>query len=278
MTPTKLLIGQILIVFAIVLAGIWFATQWAAAHLAYQSELGAPSFRLLGRPVYHPWALFPWWYHYDAYAPHVFDRAGIIAGASGCVGCAAAIFGSLWRARQRKHVTTYGSAGWASATDASKAGLFGDAGVFLGSLKHRSRRTRYLRHDGPEHVMAFAPTRSGKGVGLVVPTLLGWTGSAVIHDIKGENWLLTAGWRARFSHCLLFNPTDARSARYNPLLEVRRGADEVRDVQNIADILVDPGVWLERQEYRRAPDGNICIDLKGYERWVEGVRVPGSSL
>jgi type IV secretion system protein VirD4 len=76
-------------------------------------------------------------------------------------------------------------------------------------------------------------------VGLVIPTLLSWTGSAVIHDIKGENWQLTAGWRARFSHCLLFNPTDARSARYNPLLEVRRGRHEVRDVQNIADILRD---------------------------------------
>ena len=60
--------------------------------------------------------------------------------------------------------------------------------------------------------MAFAPTRSGKGVGLVMPTLLTWTGSAVVHDIKGENWQLTAGWRSRFSHCLLFNPTDSRSA------------------------------------------------------------------
>ena len=74
-----------------------------------------------------------------------------------------------------------------------------------------------------------------------MPTLLTWPGSAVIHDIKGENWTLTAGWRAQFSHCLLFNPTDPRSARFNPLLEVRQGAHEVRDVQNIADILVDPG-------------------------------------
>ena len=97
--------------------------------------------------------------------------------------------------------------------------------------------------------MAFAPTRSGKGVGLVVPTLLGWTGSAVVHDIKGENWQLTAGSRSRFSHCLLFNPTDCRSARYNPLLEVRRGPDEVRDVQNIADILVDPVITTDRRSY-----------------------------
>ena len=108
---------------------------------------------------------------------------------------------------------------------------------------------RYLRHDGPEHVICFAPTRSGKGVGLVIPTLLSWPGSAVIHDIKGENWQLTAGWRATFSHCLLFNPTDPGSARYNPLLEVRKGANEVRDVQNVADILVDPEGALERRTH-----------------------------
>ena len=97
--------------------------------------------------------------------------------------------------------------------------------------------------------MAFAPTRSGKGVGLVVPTLLSWPASAVIHDIKGENWSITAGWRSRFSHCLLFNPTDSQSAAYNPLLEVRRGGHEVRDVQNIADILVDPEGALERRNH-----------------------------
>ena len=83
----------------------------------------------------------------------------------------------------------------------------------------------------------------------MVPTLLSWPASAVIHDIKGENWQITAGWRSRFSHCLLFNPTDAKSAAYNPLLEVRRGAHEVRDVQNIADILVDPEGALEKRNH-----------------------------
>ena len=107
--------------------------------------------------------------------------------------------------------------------------------------------------------MAFAPTRSGKGVGLVVPTLLSWTGSAVVHDIKGENWQLTAGWRSRFSHCLLFNPTDARSARYNPLLEVRRGPEEVRDVQNIADILVDPEGALERRNHWEKTSHSLLV-------------------
>ena len=254
MTPTKLLIGQIVVVFAIVIAGVWAATQWAAAMLAYQPRLGLAWFTLFHTPVYRPWAIFLWWYHYDAYAPHVFDKAGALAGASGFVGCGAAIFGSLWRARQQRHVTTYGSARWAEVREMEGAGLLGEAGAFLGRY-----HGRYLRHDGPEHVMAFAPTRSGKGVGLVVPTLLSWTGSAVIHDIKGENWQLTAGWRSRFSHALLFNPTDARSAHYNPLLEVRRGENEVRDVQNIADILVDPEGALERRNHWEKTSHSLLV-------------------
>ena len=187
MTPTKLLLGQILVVFGIVLLGLWASTQWVAAALAYQPELGGAWFRFAGTPIYRPWALFPWWYHFNAYAPRIFDRAGMFAGASGFTGCGAAIFGSLWRARQSRNVTTYGSARWATTREIKRAGLLRDQGVMLGRLDDR-----YLRHDGPEHVMAFAPTRSGKGVGLVVPTLLSWTGSAVIHDIKGENWQI---WR-----------------------------------------------------------------------------------
>ena len=63
----------------------------------------------------------------------------------------------------------------------------------------------------------------------------------IVHDIKGENWTLTVGWRTRFGRVLLFDPTNPESAAYNPLIEVRRGEWEVRDVQNIADVLVDPG-------------------------------------
>jgi len=227
-----------------VVAGTWVATQWTAAHLGYQLRLGAPWFDVFGTPVYRPWRLFEWWYWFDAYAPRLFLKGGAIAAASGFTAAFVAIGLSVWRARQSRRVTTYGSARWADAAEIHKAGLTDPAGVFLGL-----HRERYLRHDGPEHVVAFAPTRSGKGVGLVVPTLLTWPDSVVVHDIKGENWQLTAGWRSRFSHCLLFNPTDPRSAAYSPLLEVRRGTHEVRDVQNIADMLVDPEGALERRNH-----------------------------
>ena len=241
---TGVLTGQVVLVFTIAAVGVGVATQWTAAALGFQARLGEPWFTAFGTPVYYPWRLFGWWYFYNAYAPEIFTRGGAMAACSGLASAAAAIAASVWRSRQAKLVTTYGSARWATAREVCAAGLLNPAGVFLGRLDNN-----YLRHDGPEHVMSFAPTRSGKGVGLVVPTLLTWPGSAVIHDIKGENWQLTAGWRARFSHCLLFNPTDARSAAYNPLLEVRRGPHEVRDVQNIADILVDPEGALERRNH-----------------------------
>ncbi len=244
MQGTSVLFGQVLAVFSIVIAGVWGATQWTAAALGYQLRLGSPWFDLFGTPVYHPWRLFEWWFVFDAYAPDIFSQGGTIAGASGMAAVVVAIGMSIWRSRQSRLVTTYGSARWADAAEVRKAGLTQPAGVFLGL-----HDGQYLRHEGPEHGLAFAPTRSGKGVGLVVPTLLSWPGSAVIHDIKGENWHLTAGWRSRFSHCLLFNPTDAKSAAYNPLLEVRRGAHEVRDVQNIADILVDPEGALEKRNH-----------------------------
>ncbi len=244
MTPTKILIGQAIVVMLIIIGALQAATQYVAAALGYDRALGAPWFEVGGTPLYYPWRLFEWQYSYEAYAPDIFMTGGAIAASGGMLGAAAAIAGSLWRARQQRNVTTYGSARWAKRRDIDRAGLFGEAGVFLG----RWRRD-YLRHSGPEHVMAFAPTRSGKGVGLVTPTLLSWTDSAVIHDIKGENWLLTSGWRSKFSHCLLFDPTDLNSARYNPLLEVRKGEREVRDVQNIADILVDPEGSLERRSH-----------------------------
>ena len=87
MTPTKLLIGQILIVFAIVIAGIWFATEWCAAALGFQARLGTPWFEFGGVPFYYPRRLFELWYDYDAYAPALFNKAGAIAKAGSIGRC-----------------------------------------------------------------------------------------------------------------------------------------------------------------------------------------------
>ncbi len=187
MQGANVLFGQIDVVFGIVIASVWSATQWTAAAQGYQLRLGSSWFDFLGTPVYHPWRLFEWWFFFDAYAPHVFEIGGAIAGGSGLIAVLVAIAMSVWRSRQSKLVTTYRSAHWTEASDIRKAGLTQPADVFLGL-----HDGQYLRHEGPEYVLTFAPTRSGKGVGLVVPTLLSWPASAVIHNIKGENWSITS--------------------------------------------------------------------------------------
>lgn len=142
----------------------------------------------------------------------------------------------------RKSKELHGTARWASHRDVKSSGLLADAGVVVGGWPVRNQ-VRMLRHDGPEHVLTFAPTRSGKGVGLVLPTLLTWAESALVLDIKGENYALTAGWRSSIGQKVLkFDPAAPEgSVRYNPLEEVRIGTDhEIADCQNVAIMIIDP--------------------------------------
>ena len=118
--------------------------------------------------------------------------------------------------------------------------------VYVGAWQDTSGKTHYLKHSGPEHVLCYAPTRSGKGVSLVIPTLLSWTQSAVITDLKGELWALTSGWRKFHAKnkVLRFDPASStNSARWNPLDEIVIGSGtgtEVADVQNLTTLIVDP--------------------------------------
>jgi len=254
MSATKILWGQLLFASVVVLAFLWAATEWTAWRLAFQPQLG-PAWFVIGRwPVYQPLAFFIWWFKFDAYAPEIFIQGGGIAASGGIAALGVAIILSVWRAKEAQHVTTYGSARWADIREVRRAGLLGPDGVVLGHLGGS-----YLRHDGPEHVLCFAPTRSGKGVGLVIPTLLTWPHSTIVHDIKGENFQLTSGWRARFGSVLLFDPTNPASAAYNPLLEIRKGDCEVRDAQNIADILVDPEGALERRNHWEKTSHSLLV-------------------
>lgn len=102
----------------------------------------------------------------------------------------------------------------------------------------------YIRDNSNKHLAVIAPTRSGKGVGLIVPTLLGgWTESCIVNDIKSENWGITAGYRKKMGQKVIkFEPTsdDGSTARWNPLDEIRIGDPmEVSMAQNLAAIIAD---------------------------------------
>jgi type IV secretion system protein VirD4 len=121
-SATKILWGQVITVFAIVLLTIWTATEWTAWRLGFQQELGRPWFELLNFPFYLPPAFFWWWYVYDAYAPSIFIEGAYIAASGGLISVVVAIGMSVWRAREAKNAETYGSARWARPDEMKDAG------------------------------------------------------------------------------------------------------------------------------------------------------------
>jgi len=100
MFPARIYIGQIAVVFGIVITSTWGATQWAAHALGYQQGLAAALVHADGYPVYLPWRLFEWWFAYEAYAPEIFARAGAISAGGGIGGALFAVVNSVWRARK----------------------------------------------------------------------------------------------------------------------------------------------------------------------------------
>jgi type IV secretion system protein VirD4 len=240
-------------------------TQYAAAALSYHRALGPPLFKLGGVSVFPPWACMEWYQRFHARAPKVFDVVQAIAFTGGLLSFLLFMLG-ISRLRGRPVSTAHGSARWATEAELRKVGLLDDAGVVLcqtndarfssrpdgrgGTQWTMTRGGHLIRHSGPEHVLVFAPTRSGKGIGTVVPTLLSWHASVVVYDIKKELWSLTAGWRRKFSHCWRFEPLALDSVKYNPLLEIRRGDSEVRDAQTVAETLIDPDGGKEKDHWK----------------------------
>lgn len=152
----------------------------------------------------------------------------------------------------------HGDAKWASEHDLKKSGLREKKGLLLGQDKKG-----YLIADGYQHVLLFAPTGSGKGVGFVIPNLLFWQDSAIIHDIKLENYELTSGYRQRKmkQQVYLWNPASPTgiSHCYNPIDFV---SDEigkmVDDVQKIANLL------LPEQEFWQNEARSLIVGVMLY--------------
>ncbi len=222
----------------IVLIGQWAATTFIAEVFHHQSALGRP-LHVFGAPLYAPWMINDWARAWGEQYPRPFAVAGLMQAAGLLLGCIAAAI--AWRGK--KGVKPFGQNAWAGFSDARAAGLFAETGAVLGKLHGET-----LCFDGPEHQILIGASRSGKGRGHVVPTLLAWPTSALVLDVKGEladgdarvAFPGTAGFRERIGPVLRFAPTRMESTSFNPLFEVRRGANEVRDVQNIVEILVDP--------------------------------------
>jgi type IV secretion system protein VirD4 len=221
-----------------VLLGCVAATECAAYCYGFSPELGA---NLSG--IYPPWMAFvwcAWWYPWN---PEVFQGSGLI-------GLFTAVGTFAWSAIRRWEKSPsspyrflHGSARWATRREVKRMGMFADAGVCVGGWA-QGKQAIPLYHDGPEHVALIAPSGSGKGVSIIVPTLLKWPHSVVVTDMKGELAALTAPCRKELlkNRVLCFEPAaPSGSCGFNALQEVRFNTDyEVGDCQNLATLLMDP--------------------------------------
>jgi type IV secretion system protein VirD4 len=216
-----------------------------AALFGYNSALGEPAFTVTGYRCYWPWKLLEWASRFQEHeeVARIVDQTYLMG-----AGLTLALFliylASLQGLQGRDDL--HGSARWAEYQDIDKMGYLKGEGVYVGGWRHgRDKIHYYLRHNGPEHVLCFAPTRSGKGVGLILPTLLAWEHSSVVLDIKGENFALTSVYLSSLGHqTLRFDPSDAEgaSAAFNPLEEIRLDSTmSIPDVQQIASMVMDPG-------------------------------------
>ncbi|GHM58143.1 MAG: type IV secretion system protein VirD4 [Candidatus Mesenet longicola] len=141
-----------------------------------------------------------------------------------------------WRLFKKKE-SLHGDSKWALEKDIRKAGLRSKKGILLGKDKKG-----YFIASGYQHALLFAPTGSGKGVGFVIPNLLFWTDSVIVHDIKLENYELTSGWRKQQKQeVFVWNPAqpDGVSHCYNPLDWISsKPGQMVDDVQKIANLIM----------------------------------------
>ncbi|MBF7015762.1 type IV secretory system conjugative DNA transfer family protein [Novosphingobium sp. HR1a] len=174
---------------------------------------------------------FFWYYRHD---PVVLKALG----AGLVVGLVLAGIMLWWLAKRKPPL--HGAARFAKETEIRRAGFRAGNGIVLGK-----RAGKFLTFGGSEHAIIEAPTRSGKGVGIVIPNLLSWQDSVVVLDVKRENWDATAGFRQKHGQSVfLFNPTDpeGRTARYNPLGYIDRDDPDqvVIELQKIATMLFVP--------------------------------------
>lgn len=251
------------------------ATEWIAFKLNNPIELGNPIYTYHGLGIFQPFGALKLWIRY-AGSPRILSEARrelwiafAITAAGGFLAAALTYwFISLIRDRNSTDnlQDLHGSAVWADEKAINETGLLNaNDGVYIGGWREPlTKQLRFLLHAGPEPILLFAPTRSGKGVSCIIPTLLQWRESAFVLDIKGENYDLTAGWRHSIGQrVLMFAPAHPdQSCCFNPLNEIRWDTDyDVADARAIADSVVRNGE--ENALYKHFEDAAVDLVSAG---------------
>lgn len=202
--------------------------------------------------------------HIDKVAKAI--KGSILAGAVMWLVLNVVVFTALFSKPKRE---LHGSARFANDAEIRRAG-------FLPNDKERAKlqtkkpskpsiligkhKNKFLEFFGNEFMFVAAPTRSGKGVAIVIPNLLHYPDSVMVLDVKNENWDLTAGFRSQYQDVYLFSPSPTpqivngekiyRSHRYNPLDYISRDEFErMKDIGDIANIFFPANSGNDTSDY-----------------------------
>ncbi len=197
-------------------------------------------------PIYNPLEYFLWLFEYgDITSSWIWYTSVSIIFISAALSIL--FYFILIRKNPRANSDIHGSAEFANPTEVKATGLLdtdNDNAIYVGAWQpSKDALIQYLRYTGESNVGVFAPPRSGKGGGIIIPSLLSFSGNSAVLDLRLENFYRTAGYRKSIGHTIIkldFTCTDESAAKLNPLLEIRKGINEIRDVQNIVDIIADP--------------------------------------
>lgn len=228
--------------------GASWATQNVAHAFGYQRALDGRIVTINAKPIYQPFAILKWQKRWSKRYPKAFAIPKLVTALS-FIGASGFMLLAIRPARPRRK--PFGAKAWADRRDAEHMQLFADDGIVLGKFGRD-----YLCYDGDEHVLLCGGTRTGKTRGAVIPTLLAWPHSMIVLDIKNELYAGdkrhgfhgAAAYRSLHGPTLKLAFTQKESAAFNVLDTVRKGEFEVKDVQNIVEIIADPygdGRFLE---------------------------------
>jgi type IV secretion system protein VirD4 len=218
-------------------------TQFVAWHLNYHPALGPPVFE----HVYWPWSIISWWT--APWEPRVDGTFNLVRlGLLGSFGIGGLLFLKANRRQPRRQPDIHGSARFSTEQEIRKSGLWPKRppkpGLIVGGWTDKRGAVHYLTDSSESHAICVGPTRSGKSLGVLVPTLLSWPHSMMIYDPKGELWQMSAGWRRTEADNIVmrFAPAEIENTvAWNPFDRVRAGTPYAyRDVANIIQQVVDP--------------------------------------